>query len=661
MDKKTILILGDSLIENSFYQFFNKDEFHVSLIDMNKKSIQNYLEEHLVDEINKSFIVIVTKKIRIKEFLSIENIFIKYNCEILYINSFFNNLIVGPLRKPDEEGCLECFYYRWFRTKKDRNYLYNLKDYYENNQANDLSGNNITISLLELAANLTQQLITNMHKHSVYIIEKDTLKFNMHKFLPNSTCKICNNQQKDTKELVNNTIGKEFIEIENRNLDYRSLSKNELEKSLKDNYLDTQLGIFNTILEDYESPFAVSVANLPLEIGKDEVGVGRTNNYSDSKLTAMLEGLERYCGMEPRGKKTILHSSYDELGATNAIDPIELGIHHPSQYALPNFPFKKFDRFKKMNWVWGYSLTQKRPILVPETYAYYGLNYRDGVQNSFVYEISNGCALGGNILEAVLHAIFEIVERDAFLITWYTKLPLQKIQIDHINNLTIRLMIARFENLTGYKISLFDMTLDSGIPSVWAVARNSKNEGLNILCSAGCHLNREKAIENSLHELCGILIAMQGKFEKRKDELKKMVKDFSLVKHMEDHSLLFGLRELEFEFDFLLEDRKAKDLKRFDSIEFTNNLSLDLIKVIQKFIDIGLDIIVVDQSAPELDISNLKCVKVIIPGMLPMTFGHDMRRIFQLPRLFNVPEKMGHKIANKNELLNNFAIPHPFP
>ncbi|MDG3044768.1 hypothetical protein OE903_15615 [Bacillus sp. B6(2022)] len=77
--------------------------------------------------------------------------------------------------------------------------------------------------------------------------------------------------------------------------------------------------------------------------------------------------------------------------------------------------------------------------------------------------------------------------------------------------------------------------------------------------------------------------------------------------------------------------------------------------------NLDLNIIVVDQTAEELDSSGLKCVKVIVPGMLPMTFGHDMRRLQKLPRLFSVPESLGYSIPNKNELLKNKAIPHPFP
>ncbi|MDA6131378.1 hypothetical protein OSK38_28930, partial [Escherichia coli] len=72
-------------------------------------------------------------------------------------------------------------------------------------------------------------------------------------------------------------------------------------------------------------------------------------------------------------------------------------------------------------------------------------------------------------------------------------------------------------------------------------------------------------------------------------------------------------------------------------------------------------IIVVDQTAAELEKSRLKCVKVIVPGMLPMTFGHNMRRIQQLPRLFSVPQSLGHNIPNKHDLMSNIAVPHPFP
>ena len=83
------------------------------------------------------------------------------------------------------------------------------------------------------------------------------------------------------------------------------------------------------------------------------------------------------------------------------------------------FRLKSLILMTPMDWVWGYSFLQERPILVPELLAYYSLSCGEG----FVYETSNGCALGGSLEEAIFHAIMEVVERDSFLLTWYARLP----------------------------------------------------------------------------------------------------------------------------------------------------------------------------------------------------------------------------------------------
>jgi ribosomal protein S12 methylthiotransferase accessory factor len=48
----------------------------------------------------------------------------------------------------------------------------------------------------------------------------------------------------------------------------------------------------------------------------------------------------------------------------------------------------------------------------------------------------------------------------------------------------------------------------------------------------------------------------------------------------------------------------------------------------------------------------------MVPGALPMTFGHHNRRIHGLPRLFQVPRLLGyHDLAPED--IN--PHPHPFP
>ena len=122
---------------------------------------------------------------------------------------------------------------------------------------------------------------------------------------------------------------------------------------------------------DLVPPFADVSVNLPLFTG-DEGAAGRTHSYAVSELTAILEGLERYCGLAPRGKRTVVHDSFRNL-EDQALNPVKVGVHAKEQYAQPDFPFKPFDPDRSINWVWGYSFLQERPILVPELLAYYSL------------------------------------------------------------------------------------------------------------------------------------------------------------------------------------------------------------------------------------------------------------------------------------------------
>ena len=90
-----------------------------------------------------------------------------------------------------------------------------------------------------------------------------------------------------------------------------------------------------------------------------------------------MEGLERYCGLTPRGKRTVVHDSYNNV-KDYAINPEIVGTHSKEQYALPRFPFKAFNPKRKIDWVWGYSFMKEEPILVPELLSYYSLGCGHG-------------------------------------------------------------------------------------------------------------------------------------------------------------------------------------------------------------------------------------------------------------------------------------------
>lgn len=84
----------------------------------------------------------------------------------------------------------------------------------------------------------------------------------------------------------------------------------------------------------------------------------------------------------------------------------------------------------------------------------------------------------------------------------------------------------------------------------------------------------------------------------------------------------------------------------------------DLEYLISYYLKRGMDIIVVDQTAPEHTYCGLRCVKVLMPGMLPMTFGQLNRRIIGFERLHQLPSTLGYRSQPLTEAEIN---PHPHP
>jgi ribosomal protein S12 methylthiotransferase accessory factor len=296
--------------------------------------------------------------------------------------------------------------------------------------------------------------------------------------------------------------------------------------------------------------------------------------------------------------------------------------------------------------------------LVPELLSYYSL----GCGHGFVYETSNGCALGGSLEEAIFYGIMEVVERDSFLLTWYAQLPLTRLDPYSANDKELELMIDRARAAAGYDIHLFNSTMEHGIPSVWALAKNRKQKGLNIICAAGAHLDPVRAVKSAVFELAGMMLTLDDKLEENRDEVEKMLHDSSLVRKMDDHGMLYGLPQAEERLQFLLDDDRPMRTFAEEYGEKVNHpdLTEDLQEILQEFRRLQLEVIVVDQTTPEIARNGLHCVKVLIPGMLPMTFGHHLTRITGLERILRVPVELGYAERPLDfEQLN--PHPHPFP
>ncbi len=496
-------------------------------------------------------------------------------------------------------------------------------------------------------------------------VDLETLAVSTHRFLPDPLCPVCGGLPADTPDAAGIALRAQPKPAPS-SYRVRQLGDADLDR-LRETYVDEETGLIRRAHTFASGSLAVGAAAMRTRSqARAELSWGRTLRHRTSEMVAILEALERYGGMTPGGRNSTVRASFAEVRDT-AVDPRTLGLYPPERYARPGFPFQPFDADRVCRWVWGYSLARHRPILVPRSYAYYGAHVTDPGDPPLAFEISNGCALGGCLEEAILYGILEVVERDAFLITWYARLPAAQIDLSSARDRSLPMLAEAIEAEAGYRCLVFDTTMEHGIPSVWAMATCPPDMGQPALaCSAGAHLDPERAVSGALSELGPILTDLIGRYPDMVEHGRAMAGDPSLVVTMDDHSELYASQEAASRLEFLTASSRSRSFadirSRYSTADAFQNIDLtdDLTEMVRRLWRHGLEVIVVDQTTPEHRAGGFCCVKVIMPGSLPMTFGHHNRRIYGLPRLFDVPKLLGYR----DEALPPQDVnphPHPFP
>nr|WSZ97823.1 TOMM precursor leader peptide-binding protein [Streptomyces sp. NBC_00857] len=456
------------------------------------------------------------------------------------------------------------------------------------------------------------------------------------------------------------------------------------QETVRRDYLFPGLGLFKELRQDLQSPFGACSVELPARWGRREPAIGRAADYGTSRTVAVLEGLERYAGLHRGGAAPPVRARYADV-ADRALYPPDLGTHPEESYRSEGFRYRAFDPTTEIDWVWAYSFRTDDRVLVPERAAFWGP--RHDAEISFFYDTSNGCALGNSVEEAVLHGLRELAERDAFLLTWYRQLALPEVAMEGADP-ALDHLLAKAGLFTGFGFRCFNATMEYGIPALLLTAENEESGapegkekgGPHLFAGCGSHPDPVQAVTGGLYELVGTILATRDAYERRRPEALRMLDDPYLIRRMEDHSTVGALPEARGRFAFLL-DRKAHGWNASEPDHRSRtghtsglvplarvpktlrsdepDLRADLYTAVAGILDRGLDVLVVDQTMPELARNGLSCVRVLVPGLIPMTFGHRNRRTRGLPRLTDgtgVPYRS--LLAPGREI---GAVPHPFP
>ncbi|MGH2480198.1 MAG: YcaO-like family protein, partial [Ktedonobacteraceae bacterium] len=435
-------------------------------------------------------------------------------------------------------------------------------------------------------------------------------------------------------------------------------------------YVDPRAGLVSSLAVEHTKLLPLASSRLATEV-ETTTGTGCTLRSEQSKVVSVLEVIERYAGLRPRGKRTTVWASYHQLSedAQPVLDPTTLGLHSPEQYAQQghNHSCRQLVPYHHdlvCHWVWGYSFQQQSPLLVPEHCAYYGIP-ASAENPVFVSDVSNGCALGSCLEEAIFHGMLEVIERDAFLLMWYAQLKLPRLERSSITDPTARLLLEHLEYHSGYTIQIFNATVDHAIPCLCLLGIDEQDRAgtPKALVAAGSHPHPEQALLKALREF-----AMYRAFPRQLDQQSRaqaleMLADAGRVQKMEHHPLLYSLPESFERLHFLYHTPRQQTFQAafrdfYASPPERLDLRDDLEFLMNFYLKNGTDSIVVDQTAPEHHPCGLRCVKVLMPGMLPMTFGHHNRRIMGFERLHQLPYTLGYQ---DHPLTRAEINPHPHP
>ncbi|WP_173864730.1 TOMM precursor leader peptide-binding protein [Streptomyces roseifaciens] len=496
---------------------------------------------------------------------------------------------------------------------------------------------------------------------AVHLLDLETLHVSRHLIVPDAECPDCGRRVPDSAQAAELTL-QPAPKHRPGSFRVRAVSQYELPVRAFANPVCGALG--PGVVHDVASAStSATVGCFELRSGeylRETFWGGHADSYADSERIGVLEGLERAAGMRARGRSPQVRASLAALG-DDALDPRECGLY-AEEFHRANPRVVPFSPDREIPWVWGYSLRDHRPLLVPEILTYYGT---PGLENRFVQESSNGCASGGSVEEAVHHGLMEVIERDAFLLAWYGRAALPEIDPQTSTDPRTRQMVDRLA-MYGYEARFFDTRITFPVPVVTAVAVRTDG-GTGTLCfGAGAGLDPEAALAGGLCEIATDAVNIRGRAERDGTRLRAMAADFDKVLALHDHPLVYGLPEMAPHASFLLGHRGPK-LPMAElyapgerMLPVAEDLRDDVERCVAVVTGAGFDVIVVDQTLPEQRDLGLHTVCVIVPGLLPIDFGWQRQRALRMPRMRTALYAAGLRERElRADELN--PAPHPFP
>ena len=219
---------------------------------------------------------------------------------------------------------------------------------------------------------------------------------------------------------------------------------------------------------------------------------GKGISSEHAKASAMMEGFERYSA--EKQDEDLVTGTVSEISSKGNIINIK-SLNLPKDFKKENV------EIMNLEWNICHDLISGDDYYVPSNAIYHPYVLENNSCQSLFKSNTNGLASGNSLDEAILHGMFEVIERDAWSIFELTHKNYKQIDLDSIESETVNDALSKFSE-NEIKIKLMDFTADVNIPTIAASADDTllKDAGLLTL-GIGTHLDPEVAILRALTEV----------------------------------------------------------------------------------------------------------------------------------------------------------------
>jgi len=397
--------------------------------------------------------------------------------------------------------------------------------------------------------------------------------------------------------------------------------------------------------------YTATLSNFDFRIATkaDRMAAGKGTTREEAITSAIGEATERYCAYHWDPARTFVAKSTDIQ--SRSITPQSCVLYSDRQYATFDWPHPRWSPERELAWINGLDVCNGETVALPASLVYLVFP-PPRIEDYFAPSTSNGLAAGATLPGAILSGLCEVMERDAMIIAWLNRLPAVELKFDHAPGISAR--IHRHYAHFGVQVRAFLMPTDLPAATVMAISFEEDPARPANVVGLGCHPDPSIALLKALFELCQARPSEASRFVS-KSPIGRL-NNYEDVHTLDDHSSFMSQLERRHEFSFLWQSGEQKRIEDLPN-PASGDAAQDLERCAKQLAAMGDPPAYVELTTPDLIEYGIHVVRVIVPELQPVHFGHGQERLGG-ERLFTLPQQLGFAESRRSESELN-PCPHP--